>query len=632
MIETRIADINVSELMERVRAKAEEIRRAQARPKLPAVAVADPLPRAVLPQPVTVKTERILGAIQTARTATSVSRWVPKAFRGLFRRQGRFNREALRVVESLASTNAQLTDRLRHLSACIEVQDHGLQHLAELRRSDREWMHAVAQIILTADEKVSDLRAELQEDLESRSRRYEDAIAAVHSDVESHKADSRASLERIDLVATEVSGLRSLTTGLRRDVDAAGEHLRNLQHEVDRITPISAGYRSELDRAGEYLQKIEEEVNFLRSTFGAARADVDLIINDTGHLRTEFDRAGEHLRNLQNQVDRLAVDSGPTRSQIDVLTGEFRVTRDELGRAGEHLRNLQSQVDGAVAAYKEPLRLEQTIARLEQRLTDDGSYIKGELAHHRSLMAELNAGGGRKGQKSSKTTAPAPSTTLDPFYVSFEDRFRGPRSEIKSRLEFYLPILRSSKAGTAARPVLDIGCGRGEWLELLKERRFLGRGVDLNSMMCAQCIERGLGVVHGDALEYLRTQKAATLGAVTGFHIIEHLPFETLVELFTQTRRVLKPGGVAIFESPNCKNLVVGASNFNIDPTHRNPVFPDTAQFMLETFGFERVAIEYLSPVDTKPFGNVDEESPRIRHLLYGPQDFAVIGYVRARI
>ena len=119
--------------------------------------------------------------------------------------------------------------------------------------------------------------------------------------------------------------------------------------------------------------------------------------------------------------------------------------------------------------------------------------------------------------------------------------------------------------------------------------------------MVAQCKERGLKVVQGDAIEFLRNLPDRSQGAVTGFHIIEHLPLEVLIQLLMHSRRVLKPGGIAIFESPNCKNLMVGACNFNIDPTHRNPVFPETAQFMLETQGFERVTLEYLSPVETTP-------------------------------
>ena len=116
--------------------------------------------------------------------------------------------------------------------------------------------------------------------------------------------------------------------------------------------------------------------------------------------------------------------------------------------------------------------------------------------------------------------------------------------------------------------------------------------------------------MQGDAIEFLRNLPDRSQGAVTGFHIIEHLPLEVLIQLLMHSRRVLKPGGIAIFESPNCKNLMVGACNFNIDPTHRNPVFPETAQFMLETQGFERVTLEYLTPVETPPSATLTKNHP----------------------
>jgi O-antigen chain-terminating methyltransferase len=163
-------------------------------------------------------------------------------------------------------------------------------------------------------------------------------------------------------------------------------------------------------------------------------------------------------------------------------------------------------------------------------------------------------------------------------------------------------------------------------MELLKEQGLEARGVDLNTAMVSQCTARGLDVVHGDALEYLRGLRPNSQGAVTGFHIIEHLPFETLIELFRQARRVLKPGGLVVFESPNCKNLLVGACNFYIDPTHRNPVYPESAEFMLGSQGFEKIRIEYLSPVPND-FAGSSPELATLRDLLYGPQDFGIIAY-----
>jgi len=218
-----------------------------------------------------------------------------------------------------------------------------------------------------------------------------------------------------------------------------------------------------------------------------------------------------------------------------------------------------------------------------------------------------------------------PSPEWDAFYLAFENQFRGSRDDIKERQRIYLPYLAKAGVGTADRPVLDLGCGRGEWLELLRESGHTARGVDFNGSMVATCHERGLEVEQNDAIAYLKLLPDASLGAVTGFHIIEHLPLPALMELIAETCRVLQPGGLAIFESPNCKNLVVGACNFYSDPTHRNPVFPDTAKFILEQVGFSSADILYLAPAPGSPFHLGAPDVAMLHDWFFGPRDFAVI-------
>jgi O-antigen chain-terminating methyltransferase len=219
---------------------------------------------------------------------------------------------------------------------------------------------------------------------------------------------------------------------------------------------------------------------------------------------------------------------------------------------------------------------------------------------------------------------------LDSLYVSFEDKFRGTREEIKDRLRVYLARVAAAGAGTEARPLLDVGCGRGEWLELLKEEGLHAMGVDVNDTLADQCRQRGCKVEVGDALAYLRTLPEASIGAITGFHIIEHLPMQVLLELYSECVRVLQKGGMAIFETPNPQNLLVGACNFYADPTHRQPLYPETQKFFLEYRGFSQVELEYLHPHDPAarlPESEAPELASRLNDLLSCARDYAVIGY-----
>ena len=217
---------------------------------------------------------------------------------------------------------------------------------------------------------------------------------------------------------------------------------------------------------------------------------------------------------------------------------------------------------------------------------------------------------------------------LDARYVWFEDQFRGSREEITGRLRVYLPILEQAKLGTDEMPILDVGCGRGEWLALLKEEAMRVRGVDINRVLVEDCRRQGLEVIEGEAIAYLRGLPDDSLGAVTGFHLIEHLPFEGFIKLLDEAVRVLKPGGVAIFETPNPENVLVGSYMFYLDPTHRNPLPSPVVRFMMEAQGLCRVEVMPLNPSEEPRVQEAGlEVAKRFNDYFYGPRDYGVIGW-----
>ncbi len=219
---------------------------------------------------------------------------------------------------------------------------------------------------------------------------------------------------------------------------------------------------------------------------------------------------------------------------------------------------------------------------------------------------------------------------LDAMYSSFEDRFRGTREDIKQRLSIYLPNVLEVKAGTKDAPILDLGCGRGEWLEFLKNESLVARGVDINRIFLESCRELGLDVVEQDAVTYLRSLNPNSVGAVTSFHLIEHLPLKTLIALMDETLRVLKPGGIVILETPNPANVQVGSCNFYFDPTHRNPLPGPLTQYLLEARGFSRTLFMPLHPFG-ETLDRLIEGSPQVQRVFnqffFGPQDYAVLAY-----
>jgi SAM-dependent methyltransferase len=220
----------------------------------------------------------------------------------------------------------------------------------------------------------------------------------------------------------------------------------------------------------------------------------------------------------------------------------------------------------------------------------------------------------------------------DVRYLGFEDEHRGTADDVRSVLGGYLAdfLERRDLGGR----LIDVGCGRGEWLQLVTEQGIAAIGVDSNEASAAAARELGVDVVVADAFEYLASLDEGSCLGVTAFHVLEHLHPTDQHRFFELALRVLQPGGLVVSETPNPTNLVVGASAFYRDPTHVRPIHPDFLTFLAEHVGFVGVELRFLHPRPQYeligPFA--DEMMEDVRWALYGPQDVAVVARRPARV
>ena len=199
----------------------------------------------------------------------------------------------------------------------------------------------------------------------------------------------------------------------------------------------------------------------------------------------------------------------------------------------------------------------------------------------------------------------------DSSYSTFEDRFRGSREQISRRLSIYLPLLEKVAVQHSGAPVLDIGCGRGEWLQILAQHGYATHGVDLDEAFVVTCQQQGLDVVLEEATQHLRHQPAEAYAAVTAFHVVEHMPFEELVSLLAEIHRVLRPCGVMILETPNPENVTVSTCTFHLDHTHVVPIPPALLQYLTEQAGFTGPSVARVNADSVVgPLSYVPREEP----------------------
>ena len=270
--------------------------------------------------------------------------------------------------------------------------------------------------------------------------------------------------------------------------------------------------------------------------------------------------------------------------------------------------------------------LERQVTSLSHAVDELGRLARDTQNRLQSVEAELRALRARAG---GGNDVDGWGPRFAAIYADFTEHFRGSTAEVSAKLEGYLPDVHRL---VGPGGVVDLGCGRGEWLTLLRAVGVAARGVDANPAFVAAGRARGLDMELGDALGYLEALPPDSIDMVTAFHVIEHLATEDLLALLEAARGALRPGGCLLLETPNPTNLVMAACDFYNDPTHRSPLPPSLTEYLVSTQGFRDVEVRSLHPKTSPlmPTGGANA-CARVHELVvqahFGPQDYAVLGY-----
>jgi SAM-dependent methyltransferase len=332
-------------------------------------------------------------------------------------------------------------------------------------------------------------------------------------------------------------------------------------------------------------------------------------------------RLDAQLRDLASVLVQFLQTLLPLIDARDRMTSALATTRAELviESLDRRLESLGRRLEG-LAALRD--RLEVVSERLRA--------LEAGLAGAEPAPA---AGDGVAGLAASRRARGALRAAEDAIYTAFENRFRGDREDVRERLASYVELF------TGAAPVIELGCGRGEFLELLRAAGLEARGVDANAAAVAACRERGLAVEPGDLVGFLAAQPDASVGGVFAAQVAEHLPPAVLQRMLAECHRVLRPGGRLVLETVNVTSLLGLLEGFQRDLTHEKPLHPETLRFLVAAAGFAEARVEYRSPVEPssrlQPIppeglpeaaaGMINENVRRLNDLLYGPLDYALI-------
>ena len=487
--------------------------------------------------------------------------------------------------------------------------------------------------------------AELREDVAALSAR----LTYVQREGAPVRADMRAILGEIESLRGGCERLAELVRETQA-LEAEGRALESartearigaLQKDIDQVRMASA--RDLAQRSTELRAIVEEVERRLSQTAEHLTALVEMQsqASDTafGALRSDVAASGDALRlSLEDRIERAQRTAATLRTAVDALTREAAGDRERSAAAVGRITAAEQQVE-RLEAVAENLRafVPAQNEALRERIAGD---VAGALNAVRDSGVEEPAATARRLQEALDTvrselealrgsllstpymSAPIEAwpelrlSTPDDFdYVGFEDVFRGPEPFIRERLRAYVPLVK----GRA--PVVELGSGRGEFLEVMRENGIAATGVDLDAHAVARARAKGLdNVVAGDANAYLAGFEKSSVGAIFSAQFAEHLPFAELLRCLELARTRLVPGGVFIAETVN-PNSIEAWKTFYVDPSHEKPLFPEVFLFLCVSMGFSDVRIFYPNS------GGFAEAAPTMQH------EYAVVATapIRAR-
>ena len=381
---------------------------------------------------------------------------------------------------------------------------------------------------------------------------------------------------------------------------------------------------------------VREQVEFNRAAVQCVNATLEAL-NETNRgiaklaaLNGSGDSYYQLLDDMRTHWDqwRQGWESKLATSEVQLLRSVAELQGAFQHRVGELERSFQARVADVERSFREMVRIqhqefkvggERAMVDAEKRLREDFDRVRNEYERliHNELRVVRQRASAYNPVPPATPAAPAPAEQPQFDYLRFSERFRGSEEHVKKNQEFYVEKFRGREA------VLDLGCGRGEFLEAAAAAGIRARGIELSAELVAISKANGLQVEEADMFPYLESLDTGSLDGIFCAQVVEHLPPARLPQLIALAADKLRRDGLLVIETPNPECLAIFASHFYIDPTHTHPVPASLLVFYLEEFGFGRIEVEQRSPaVESMP--SLAELPDEFRKAFFGGLDYAV--------
>jgi O-antigen chain-terminating methyltransferase len=418
-------------------------------------------------------------------------------------------------------------------------------------------------------------------------------------------------------VREQVEFNRALISSVGSILEALNENNRALA----RLAQMDADLRARLSDA---VGSVGENVTGLEERIGSLGQQVRDFQEEMKSLSEEARSLGEEARELKDVRTHWAEWRQEWERKLSINEMQFLRSVADLQGAFQHRVTLmESNFRGMVKSQHSDFTgaLDRSGLEIQKRLWADLEKVRAQferLIHTELRLIRQRAALAPPGLTPPPTT-PAEGQTFHLDYARFAERFRGSEQFVRRAQEFYLPFFAGRQA------VLDLGCGRGEFLQLMKEAGVEARGVDASAESVALCRSKGLAADCADLFVYLQDLPDSALDGIFCAQVVEHLPAGRLPDLIRLAASKLSKGGLVTIETPNPECLAIFSTHFYLDPTHTRPIPPALLRFYMEEAGLGQIEVHPLSPA-MESMSSLAGLPDEFRNAFFGGLDYAIIG------